>query len=272
MKITILGCGTASGVPTIDGQWGDCDPHEPRNRRLRASILVEVAEQSILIDTSPDMRTQFLAAGIKRLDAVLFTHEHADHTHGIDDLRVFNWRSGKPIPIYATAPVLDGFRQRFSYIFAASETVDFHAVPALASNCITPYQPFTVGPVEILPILQDHGRGPSLGFRIGRFAYCTDVKSFEPRALNALQGLDVWVVDCLREKPHPTHSHIAQTLDWARRLKPRQTYLTHMNQYMDYASLCRTLPDGVAPAYDGLEIVMAAPASCPATPADAPPE
>jgi phosphoribosyl 1,2-cyclic phosphate phosphodiesterase len=256
MKITVLGCGTASGVPTIDGSWGDCDPLEPRNRRLRASILIETDDMTVLVDTSPDLRAQCLAAGVKRLDAVLFTHEHADHTHGIDDLRVFNWRSGKPIPIYADAAVLAGFRTRFSYIFAASETSDFHAVPALQGHTIVPYQPFSLGALEILPILQDHGRGPSLGFRIGEFAYCTDVKRLDGRALHALAGVKVWIVDCLRENPHPTHSHLAQTLDWVHMLKPRQTYLTHMNQYMDYASLCRRLPEGVRPAYDGLQITM----------------
>ncbi|WP_445678467.1 MBL fold metallo-hydrolase [Radicibacter daui] len=253
MKITILGCGTASGVPMIDGDWGSCDPAEPRNRRLRASILVEYQGYRILVDTSPDLRQQLLTHGIDRIDAVLYTHEHADHTHGIDELRVFNWRSGKPIDIWLTQPLLEDFRDRFAYIFRNKDAAP-HAVPAFATHIITPHTPFTVCGLKIMPFKQDHGRGPSLGFRFGDFAYSTDVKLMPARAMELIKGVDVWVVDCLREAPHPTHSHLAQTLGWIGELKPRLSYLTHMSHHMDYRTLMDRLPAGIEPAYDGLVI------------------
>lgn len=256
MRITMLGCGPSWGVPRLDGDWGACDPANAKNRRRRVSIMVEEGGAGVLVDTSPDLREQLLDASIKRVDAVLFTHSHADHTHGIDDLRSVNRMMGRPLPIYADALTMKELRERFRYIFAplAPEAKAMFYKPAVEPHEIA--GPFTVAGIPVVPFIQDHGFTKSLGFRFGRFAYSTDAFALDDSAFAALAGIEVWIVDCIRRTPHPTHSHVAQTLDWIARVKPRRAIFTHMDQSLDYASLCAELPAGVEPGYDGLVIEL----------------
>jgi phosphoribosyl 1,2-cyclic phosphate phosphodiesterase len=252
MKVRILGCGASGGVPRLGGVWGACDPAEPRNRRRRASILVEDGTTALLIDTSPDLREQLLDAGTRRLDAVLFTHAHADHLHGIDDLRSMNRLMRAPLPVYADAQTLATIAERFDYVFRpVAEGASFYK-PTLIPHTID--GEFTVADVKIVSFVQDHGFSTTLGFRIGAMAYSTDAVDLGEAAFAALAGIDLWIVDCLRYEPHPTHSHLARTLSWIERVKPRRAVLTHMDIQLDYATLSRELPPGVEPAYDGLTL------------------
>jgi phosphoribosyl 1,2-cyclic phosphate phosphodiesterase len=251
MKITVLGCGSSGGVPLIGNNWGACDPADPRNRRTRVSILIEDQSETILVDTSPDMRQQLLACNVQTLSAVLFTHAHADHCHGIDELRSINWLIKKPIDIYAGATTMAELRLRFDYIFGGTKPDVFYK-PSVNQHIIS--GPFTIEGLQIIPFEQDHGHLTTLGFRIGDFAYSTDVKALNEAAFDCLKGIKVWIVDGIREQPHPTHSHLEQTLQWIKRVKPEQAYLTHMNETMDYAELVKKLPSHVRPAYDGLVI------------------
>jgi len=251
MKVTVLGSGSSGGVPLIGGNWGDCDPRNSRNRRTRASILIEQGDTTLLIDTSPDMRQQLLDCELKNLDAVLFTHAHADHCHGIDELRGVNWLTQKPVDIYADAVTLKELTEKFSYIFRKAKGNNFYK-PSVTSHEIS--GPFTVGEINILPFVQNHGEIHSLGFRIGDFAYSTDVHAFDEAAFKTLRGIKTWIVDAVRPTPHPTHAHLAMTLDWIKAIKPERAFLTHMNHEMDYDKLVATLPAGVLPAYDGLVV------------------
>jgi len=254
MRVTMLGCGPSWGVPRIGNDWGACDPSNPKNRRTRCSLLVEDGGQAVLIDTPPDLRQQLLAAQIRRIDAVVFTHAHADHSHGIDDLRSVNRMMGTPLPIYADAHTMSELKARFRYIFAP---VDEDARTAFYKPSVVPNEvdgPFTAAGMTIVPFVQDHGFSQTLGFRFGRFAYSTDVIGLDEAAFAALAGIEVWVVDCIRERQHVTHSHLAQTLDWIARVKPRRAILTHMDESLDYETLRRALPAGVEPGYDGLVI------------------
>lgn len=248
MKVTILGCGTSGGVPRIGNVWGVCDPNEPRNRRRRASILVERDDTRILVDTSPDLREQCLSANVDRLDAVLYTHDHADHTHGIDDLRGFFFQSQKRMPIHGDEKTLRTLRTRFPYIFKSVE-----GYPALVEPQTIDGQ-FRVGDMTVRPFSQFHGPMTSLGFRFGPIAYSTDLNGLPEESFKALKGVEVWIVDALRPQPHPTHAHLDLTLSWIERVKPRHAVLTHMTWDMDYRTLCRELPKGVEPAYDGMVI------------------
>lgn len=249
MKITVLGCGASGGVPLIGNRWGDCDPNEPRNRRSRPSILVETAETSLLVDTGPDMRMQLLRENVTRLDGVIYTHAHADHTHGIDDLRSVNWMTRQPLPIFADAETLASLQQRFDYCFRSPAPNFF--LPSLLPEEIT--GPWTFKDLHIQPFVQDHGFSTSLGFRFGDFAYSTDVKRLDEAAFAALEGVKLWIVDAASyEQDHPVHANLAQAMAWIERLKPERAFLTHMNQTMDYARLCAELPAHVRPAYDGL--------------------
>jgi phosphoribosyl 1,2-cyclic phosphate phosphodiesterase len=250
MKITILGCGSSGGVPLIGNDWGACDPNNPRNRRSRVSILVEQNDTVLLVDTSPDMRQQLLSAATKKISAVLYTHAHADHSHGIDDLRSVNWMMQKSIPVYADEATMKELEVKFSYVFSGSRVPGHFYKPSIIPTIIK--GGFEIEGITIQPFKQDHGYGQTLGFRFGDFAYSTDVHSLDEAAFDALKGIKIWVVDCVREQPHPTHSHLAQTLDWIERVKPAAAYLTHMGQTLDYASLLAKLPAGVEPAYDGL--------------------
>ncbi|GHU03986.1 metal-dependent hydrolase [Alphaproteobacteria bacterium] len=257
MKITILGCGAAGGVPMISVGWGRCDPKNPKNRRRRSSILIENEETILLIDSGPDLREQLIDAGVNRLDAVLYTHAHADHTHGIDDLREINRTIMGPIDIYGEKQCLDDIDRHFSYVF---DPIDLKTTslykPWLRRHEISGL--FSVKGVEIRALEQDHGFSRSTGYRIGNFAYCTDVMEFSEESFGHLMGLDAWIVGCLRFPAHETHAHIAKVLDWVERLRPKKTYLTHMGPGLDYDEMInRALPENVVPAYDGLVLEIA---------------
>ena len=256
MKVTVLGCGPSGGVPMIGEDWGACDRSNPRNRRRRASILVQERDATLLVDTSPDMRLQLLDAGMGRLDAILFTHAHADHTHGIDEVRALNRAMGEPMPIYASAETLTELRQRFAYIFRPQDPAAgavFYK-PALIPNTID--GAFEVAGVAVTPFAQDHGFSKTLGFRFGAVAYSTDVVKLDEGAFAALAGVEIWIVDCYRRTPHPTHTHLARTLEWIERVRPKRAILTHMDRELDYDTLRRELPAGVEPGYDGLTIEL----------------
>jgi len=248
VKLTILGCGTSGGVPKMPEYWGACDPTNPKNRRLRASVLVEEGDTNFVIDTSPDFRAQMLAASVKKLDAVLYTHDHADHVHGIDDLRGFYHKTRAKMPVYGDEQTLGVIKQRFDYIFKSKE-----GYPALCA-ARTVSSSFKLGDIKIVPFEQGHGNGISLGYRFGDIAYSTDLDRMTEAGFEALDGVKIWVVDALRYDPHPTHSHLAQTLEWIERLKPERAILTHMTWDMDYETLKAELPDGVEPAYDGMTV------------------
>jgi phosphoribosyl 1,2-cyclic phosphate phosphodiesterase len=252
MKVTILGCGGSGGVPLIGGEWGRCDPANPRNRRRRCSILVEDRGTTLLVDTSPDCREQLLDAEVRRLDAVLFTHAHADHLHGIDDLRQVNRLMRQVLPAYASPETLRTIRQRFEYVFAPLEPGSGFYKPALEARPID--GTFRAGAIDVRPFEQDHGFSTTLGFRFGPVAYSTDVVALDEAAFAALAGIEVWIVDCLRREPHPTHSHLERTLGWIERVAPRRAIFTHMDVGFDYDELRRELPPHVEPGYDGLTI------------------
>jgi phosphoribosyl 1,2-cyclic phosphate phosphodiesterase len=254
MRVTMLGCGPSWGVPLIGGEWGACDPADPRNRRRRVSLLVESGGTTLLVDTSPDLREQLLDAGVRGIDAVLYTHSHADHVHGIDDLRSVNRLIRKPLPVFADARTMQEIRTRFGYVFAP---LRHGSAAGFYKPVLEPVEiagPFEAAGIAVIPFIQDHGFSPTLGFRFGRVAYSTDVIRLDERAFAALAGIEVWIVDCMRREPHVTHSHLAQTLDWIARLRPRRAILTHMDQSLDYATLRAALPDGVEPGYDGLSL------------------
>jgi phosphoribosyl 1,2-cyclic phosphate phosphodiesterase len=252
MKITILGCGSAAGVPLIGNKWGDCDPANPRNRRSRASILVEEGDVALLVDTSPDIRQQLLDCDLQRLTAVLFSHAHADHCHGIDDLRSMNWIVNGPVPVFADAVTMTELRSRFTYIFEFSPKDKHFSRPYLETHNIE--GPLTFGPISVTPFALQHGSGHSFGFRFNDFAYATDLTHMDDNAFEALKGVKVWVVGCIREKEHPSHASLEDVLGWIEKVRPEHTFLTHMDHSMDYARLAARLPSGVEPAYDGLVI------------------
>jgi len=256
MRVTMLGCGPSWGVPRIGNDWGVCDPRNAKNRRTRCGVLVEDGGQVVLVDTPPELRQQLLAAGAAKIDAVLFTHAHADHTHGIDDLRSINRIIKKPLPLYADPGTMDELKARFRYIFAP---VDDAARTAFYKPAVEPHEiagPFTAAGMNIVPFVQDHGFSQTLGFRFGRFAYSTDVIALDEAAFAALAGIEVWIVDCIRHKSHVTHSHLERTLEWVARVKPRQAILTHMDETLDYETLRRSLPAGIEPGYDGLVVEL----------------
>lgn len=260
LEFTILGCGSSGGVPRADGDWGACDPAEPRNRRSRCSLLVRRKSEleqrdwtTILIDTSPDLQSQTAAAGAKRLDAVLLTHDHADQVHGIDDVRAFFINQRRPIPCWMDAATRATMERRFDYVFK-----DQNGYPAICSQRDLPAhgQAWSVdGPSGAIPILsfdQDHGGVRSVGYRIGPVGYCSDVVRLPPEAMAALAGVEVFIVDALRHRPHPTHATVAEALAWIAELKPKRGILTNMHIDLDYRTLAAELPPGVEPAHDGL--------------------
>lgn len=254
MKITILGCGPSSGVPTIIGDWGSCDPENPKNRRRRPSILVEQDDFHLLVDTSPDIMAQLLDAEAREIDAVLYTHDHADHVMGIDDLRVVRRHMGRNIHVYAEPQTLERLQMRFGYLFSGIQDPEDLYRPILDPHVIE--GAMDIGPFKnILPVEQDHGICASLGFRFGNFAYSTDVVRFPQKSLDSLKGIDIWVVDCLRDGgEHPTHANLDQTLAWIEEVGPRRAILTHMNFQADYETMRQACPAGVEPAYDGMII------------------
>jgi phosphoribosyl 1,2-cyclic phosphate phosphodiesterase len=254
MKITLLGCGASWGVPAIGPDWGRCDPADPRNSRRRSSLLVEKNGRALLIDTAPDLRQQLLDAGVSRVDAVLLTHAHADHLHGIDDLRMVSQLAGRAIPFYAGAATLAEADRRFGYAFKPATPGRPVYRPALAPHTIE--GPFTAAGMQVVPFVQSHGYSTTLGFRIGPVGYSTDVVELDDEAFAILAGVELWIVDCLRREPHPTHSHLAKTLAWIERVGPRRAVLTHMDQSLDYRELAAELPPGVEPGRDGLAVEL----------------
>jgi phosphoribosyl 1,2-cyclic phosphate phosphodiesterase len=248
------------GVPRPALGWGACDPGNPKNRRRRTSLLVERqgpgGRTRVLVDTSPDLREQLLEAEIDWLDGVLFTHPHADHIHGIDDLRPLFVHRRRRLDGYLDEPTSQALMVRFQYCFEKPPGSDYP--PILTEHRIEAGRPFTIagegGPIEVLPILQEHGNIPSLGFRFGGLAYCCDLSGFPAESLPALAGLDVWILDALRYTPHPSHLNLAGALDWIERIKPRRAILTNLHSDLDYEELRRQLPPSVEPAYDGLRI------------------
>lgn len=253
MKVTILGCGGAAGVPTISHGWGECDPANPRNRRLRSSILVEEGETRILVDTTPDLREQLIGAGVRALDAVIYTHAHADHLHGLDDLREVNRAMRAPLPVWGMAETLDVAKLRFSYAFEpVTEENTYYFRPVLDAHVVE--GPFRIGGIEVIPFEQDHGYGRTLGLRFGPIAYSTDVVDLPEEAFTALEGIDTWIIGCLVATPHPTHAHVDKALEWIARIRPKRAYITHMGSRLDYEAVRRAVPPHVMPAHDGLVI------------------
>ncbi len=261
LRATILGCGSSAGVPRIGGDWGACDPDEPRNRRGRCSLYVERVTADgttrALVDTTPDLRGQLLDNGIGVLDGVAWTHPHADHLHGIDDLRtVVHNRRGR-LPVWADADTAEVLLSRFAYVFVQPQgslyppILDLHSIDGS----------FAIrgagGAIDLEPFRVQHGRIEALGFRIGRLAYLPDVSAIPDAAWPALEGLEVLILDALRRKPHPTHAHLAQSLEWIERLRPERAILTNMHNDLDYATLVGELPAGVVPAHDGMTIELA---------------
>ena len=258
LKLTILGCGTSGGVPRVGNHWGACDPANPRNRRRRCSLLVEQANRegvtAALVDTSPDLRQQLLDSGTAWLDGVLYTHDHADHAHGIDDLRMVSFNGHRRVDVYYDEATGKLLRSRFAYCFESPPGNEYPAI--LKGHEIRAGEKFRIsgagGAIEALPFRQYHGQGETLGFRFGGIAYSPDVSDLPEESLKALEGLDVWIIDALRYTPHPSHLSVEQALSWIARVRPKRAVLTHMHVDLDYAALAQELPPGVEPAYDGM--------------------
>jgi phosphoribosyl 1,2-cyclic phosphate phosphodiesterase len=259
--LTLLGTGSSGGVPRLGPNWGACDPKNPRNRRRRCAALIErVAGRGRtigLVDTPPDLREQLLDAGIGTVDGVLYTHDHADHTHGIDDLRILAFNMRKRVPMHFDKATGASLVQRFGYCFETPPGSSYP--PILEPHVIRPPLPVTIdgaaGPIVATPIVQEHGPGStSLGFRFGDVAYSPDISGLGHEAEALLRDLDVWIVDALRYIPHPSHFSVREALDWIERLKPRRAILTHLHIDLDYATLQRELPAHVVPAFDGLKV------------------
>lgn len=271
LEVRILGCGSSGGVPRLGGpdeggNWGDCDPANPKNRRRRCSILVKrkapAGETRVLVDTAPDLREQLLDARTARLDGVLITHDHADQTHGMDDLRAIALNSGKRTDVWCDQATWKSLMAKFGYCFVQPPGSDYP--PILNAHEIRePFRPFAIagagGPVPVLAFGQGHGQIRSLGFRFGPIAYSSDVDALDDAALAALEGVECWIVDALRRTPHPSHAHLGKSLQWIDRVKPRRAILTNMHLDMDYETLRRELPHGVEPAFDGLCLALPSP-------------
>jgi phosphoribosyl 1,2-cyclic phosphate phosphodiesterase len=255
VKVRILGCGTSTGVPKIGNEWGQCDPNEPRNYRLRTSILVESGGERMLVDCGPDLRQQLLAAEVNRLDGLIVTHAHGDHCHGIDELRPVSQAIEGPVPLHARAEVLQELEERFGYAFARSEFYRPIVEPRVLGNELS------FGEARVRFVDQPHGGPMSLGLRFDEaghsVAYAVDFSDLTDEMASLYEEADVWIADCLTRHPHPTHAHLEGVLAWAKELKIGQLYLVHMGNGLDYRSLIAELPDWAAPAYDGLEFELA---------------
>jgi phosphoribosyl 1,2-cyclic phosphate phosphodiesterase len=264
LDFTILGCSSSTGVPRVGLGWGACDPANPKNRRRRCSLLVERRNAHgqrtvVLVDTSPDLREQLLAANVDRLHGVLYTHDHADHIHGIDDLRPLVLYMRRRIDVYFDEPTARGVRGRFAYCFETPPGSDYP--PIVTEHRLVAGEPITIagegGPVTALPVLQEHGDMASLGFRFDNFAYSVDLNTVPPQSVSALADLDVWVLDALRYRPHPSHLSLSDALGWIERLEPRRAVLTNLHADLDYEVLRGKLPVNVVPAFDGMTITVA---------------
>ena len=259
LRVTILGCGSSGGVPRLGGKWGACDPTNPKNRRRRCALLVErITGEDItrvLIDSGPDMREQLLSAGVGVLDGVVYTHAHADHVHGLDDLRqvVFNRR--ERLPVWADAETSDALISRFGYAFVQPPNSPYPPILNLQGIEKDAFEVLGPGgPIEFQPFEVEHGQMHALGFRIGPVAYLPDVSDIPEEAWANLDGLDTWILDALRYTPHPSHAHLQRSLAWIERAAPRQAVLTNMHLDLDYVTLAAETPDHVTPAYDGLTL------------------
>ena len=260
VTLTILGCGSSGGVPRVGNHWGACDPQEPKNRRRRCSVMLERRGDDgatrVLIDASPDLREQLLDHGSGGLDAVLFTHEHADHTHGIDELRAVALNTRQRVPIWANDRTGTMLLGRFGYCFYTPPGSDYP--PFLRMHRLIPDDPVEIdghgGAIAARAFEVQHGTIRALGFRVGDVAYTPDLNGVPEASIEALSGLDTWIVDALRPTPHPSHLSLPETLEWIERLKPKRAILTNLHIDLDYATLAATLPEGIEPAYDGLKV------------------
>ena len=252
----MLGSGGSAGVPMIGGAdgagyWGECDPAEPRNRRTRASILIEQHGAAVLVDTGPDMREQLLACRVPRVDAIIYTHAHADHMLGLDDVRILNRIVGRPLDAFSTTATLADLQRRFGYAFAPWQPPGFFR-PVLVPHPAEPGETIEAAGIAVRLFDQDHGFTRSLGLRVGGFGYSTDAVALDDAAFAALAGIDTWIVGCFQRHAHRTHAWLPRVLTWVERLRPRRTVLTHMGPDMDFASLGARLPEGVEAGYDGM--------------------
>jgi phosphoribosyl 1,2-cyclic phosphate phosphodiesterase len=258
-KFTILGCGSSGGVPRLGGHWGACDPDNPKNQRRRCSLLVEKTGQNgttrVLIDTTPDMRAQLLDAGVGELDAVIYTHAHADHTHGIDDLRMIVFNLKHRLQVWADGPTQESLLSRFSYAFVQPEGSSYPPILDLRQIEGDITIEGDGGALTFTPFEVQHGKIRSLGFRIGDLAYLPDVSDIPDAALPCLGDLDCWIVDALRRDPHPTHFHLERTLEWIARIAPKRAVITNMHFDLDYGAVMAETPDDIMPAFDGMTIV-----------------
>ncbi len=258
LRLTILGCGSSGGVPRLGGHWGDCDPENPKNQRRRCSLLVERdgpdGTTSVLIDTSPDMRSQLLDTGTGRLDGVVYTHSHADHMNGIDDLRMIVFNMKTRVPVWADGDTQNDLLSRFGYAFVQPEGSPYP--PILDLKTIN--GPFEIsgpgGPIPLRPFRVNHGSIDALGFRMGNVVYLPDVAELYDESMAELTNLDCLIIDALRRSPHPTHAHLEKTLGWIDQLKPKRAVLTNMHIDLDYATVDAETPDHITPAYDGMVI------------------
>ena len=263
LRFTILGCGSSGGVPRLGGIWGACDPANPKNLRRRCSMLVELVDgpdvTRVLIDTSPDLRAQLLDAGVGHLDGVIYTHPHADHVHGLDDLRMVVFNRKARLPIWADGPTSDALVTRFGYAFVQPEGSPYP--PILELNAITDPTEIigAAGPISLTPFEVRHGSIDALGFRVGGLAYLPDVSEMTEAAWDAVRDLDVWVLDALRYTPHPTHAHVERSLSWIERARPARAVLTNMHIDIDHGTIEADTPEHVCAAYDGMTIELPAP-------------
>jgi phosphoribosyl 1,2-cyclic phosphate phosphodiesterase len=262
LKFTILGCGSSSGVPRPALGWGDCDPTNPRNRRRRTSLLIERRAAAgltrVLVDTSPDLREQLLDAEVDWLDGVLYTHEHADHTHGIDDLRDLFIKHRKRVDVYLDEKTAEVMRTRFGYCFESPPGSGYP--PIVTEHRLAAGRPIKIegqgGPITAVPLLQAHGDIASFGFRFGNLGYSCDLSDMPAETAAALTDLDVWIVDALRYRPHPSHFSLADALGWIERIKPRRAILTSLHADLDYEVLRKAVPPHVEPAFDGMTVTI----------------
>ena len=260
LAVTILGCGSSGGVPRLGAGWGQCDPANPKNRRRRCSLFLEQSGAEgvtqVLVDTSPDLREQLLGQAVERLDAILITHSHADHIHGMDDVRALVIHNRKRIDIHMDTATSQVVRKGFGYIFETPP--DSLYPPLLSEKRLVALQPVRLsgpgGEIEVLPFRLSHGEIDALGFRIGNLAYTPDLNAIPGESLAALEGLDIWIIDALRHTTHPSHFSLAESLEWIDRLKPRRAILTNMHTDLDYEALRQNLPTGVEPAFDGMRV------------------
>lgn len=260
LRATILGCGSSGGVPRIGDVWGDCDPDNPKNRRSRCSMLLEQTSEAgttrVLIDTSPDMRSQLLATGVGQVDAVVYTHAHADHVHGLDDLRMIVFNTRKRMSVWADMPTQNDLYARFRYAFITPEGSNYPPI----CDMHTIEGDVTIsgagGDISLTPLPVQHGQIKALGFRIGGLAYMPDVSDIPGATWAQLENLDLWVLDALRRTPHPSHVHLERSLEWIERAAPKRAVLTNMHIDLDYATVAAETPDHIIPAYDGLQLTV----------------